>query len=250
MDSIGPLGVACTGNVSRSATPALESRLRRMGLQDLEFVVATHLHYFPESFFARLGPRFMTRYYRTFLDGPLAAASVAEVEGEVCGYLVGVLDGPQHRRLLLRHHGFGLAMAGVLGMCRRPWLAWVFVATRLRRYANAFRRSRQSGAHVPGMAGRTAVLSHVAVSEDCRLRGVGTLLISDLLYQAESAGCARVCLLTRAGNGGAGSYYEGHQWERVEESDSSPAGPFAQYQRELSQTTKLSVSPVNATATL
>ena len=81
---------------------------------------------FPESFFARFGPRFMTRYYSTSLDGPLASALVAEVDGEVSGYLVGILDGPRHRGLPLPHHRAGLATAGVLGICRRPWLGWEF----------------------------------------------------------------------------------------------------------------------------
>lgn len=221
-----------------------------MGLQDLPFVVATHLHHFPDSFFARLGPRFMTRYYRTFLDGPIAAAAVAEVEGEVCGYLVGVLDGTQHRRLLMRHHGVGLAITGILGMCWRPWLAWIFTSTRLRRYANAFHRSRQSGTSASRPAEKVAVLSHVAVSENYRFRGVGSLLISDFLQQAESAGCARVCLLTRAGDGGASRYYDSHQWERAEEPASSPAGHFVRYQRGLPPASRPNNSPIDTAATL
>ena len=241
----------------RPVAPVSNLRLRRMGLQDLPFVVSTHLHYFPESFFARLGPRYMTRYYRTFLDGPLAAAVVAEVEGEVCGYLVGILDGPRHRGLLLRHHGAGLAWAGVWAMGMRPWLAWEFAFTRLGRYANALRRSRTgptgptapTGPSSPRKVEKAAVLSHVAVREGCRRRGVGTQLINDFLQQAESAGCARVCLLTRAGSCGAGDYYESHQWERVEVPASSSAKPFVQYQRGLSRTCARSAPHVNAAAT-
>ncbi|KRB73141.1 hypothetical protein ASE01_20450 [Nocardioides sp. Root190] len=49
-----------------------------MDLQDLQPVVQAHLTTFPRGFFARLGSRFLTRYFRTFLDGPLAVALVVE----------------------------------------------------------------------------------------------------------------------------------------------------------------------------
>ena len=94
-------GPGLDGRWAVDDTPALGSarfQLRRMGLQDLHVVTDMHMAEFREGFFVRLGARFLRRYYRTFLDGPLATALVCESDGAVCGYLVGVLDPTAHPR--------------------------------------------------------------------------------------------------------------------------------------------------------
>ena len=185
-----------------------------MGLHDLPFVVQTHYHYFPHSFFARLGPRFMTRYYRTFLDGPLAVAIVIERDDVVSGYLVGVLIPPRHRKLLMQHHGIGLAAAAAIALITRPRLAVTFLITRLGRYLRAMRRARSSRPTDTPTAPLAAVLSHVAVAPSSRCQGLGTLLTEEFIRQAKEAGCARACLVTAPGERGAGAFYERRNWHQ------------------------------------
>ena len=193
-------------------------QLRRMGLQDLRFVVELHQSAFQEGFFVRLGGRFLRRYYRTFLDGPLATALVCEVDDEVCGYLVGVLNPPEHRRLLLHHHGASLVFHAFAGLAWRPRLALLFIRTRLARYLHAFaRQARGGGARVSETAA-PAVLTYVAVDPRSRGRGVGSALVAQFLDEAAAAGRSEARLVTIAGGGGAGGFYTSHDWARVGES--------------------------------
>lgn len=200
--------------------------LRRMGLQDLPFVVAAHRQHFADGFFARLGPRFLARYYRTFLDGPTAVAVVAERAGEPCGYLTGILRTRQHRRLLLRYHGPGLAVAGCSAMLRHPAAGLTFLTTRLPRYVRGLHRAldrrpsiessapSDAGGLPATLVGDVAVLTHVVVSEPRRHRGVGTRLVDYFVNEALSAGCAHAVLVTLADREGAAAFYERRGWTR------------------------------------
>lgn len=198
--------------------------LRRMGLQDLAFVVDAHRAHFADGFFARLGAGFLARYYRTFLDGgPTAVAVIAENDGTPCGYLTGVLHPQQHRQLLLRYHGPGLAFRGCVGMLRHPSTAFTFVATRLTRYARGLRRGLGTTTDGPANLGPTAVLTHVVVSDPRRHRGVGTRLVEDFLKEARQAGCATAALVTSADPTGAAGFYEARGWTR-RDSVTTPEG--------------------------
>ena len=200
-------------------------RIRRMGLQDLSYVVAAHQAEFGDGFFARLGPRFLARYYRTFLDGPTAVAIIAEGDGAPCGYLTGVVESRRHRALLLRYHGAGLAAHGCVAMLRHPRLAFTFVVTRSSKYLRGVRHGLSSGAPSvsPSPEGRTAVLTHIVVDEPHRDRGVGSQLLNHFVSDAAESGCARAALVTATGTSGAASFYEAHGWTRCG-SVSTPEG--------------------------
>jgi GNAT superfamily N-acetyltransferase len=190
--------------------------IRRMGLQDLSFVVATHRAEFGDGFFARLGPRFLARYYRTFLDGPAAVAVIAEDDGTRCGYLTGVLRTGEHRALLLRYHGVGLAAYACAAMLRHPKLGFDFLTTRSSRYLRGLTRGLTSRAQTagPNSGGETAVLTHIVVDESHRNRGIGRQLLNYFLTEASHVGCTRAALVTVMGNSGAAAFYEVHGWTR------------------------------------
>lgn len=222
--------------------PGDEVALRRMGLQDLPFVVEAHLAHFGDGFFARLGPRFLGRYYRTFLDGPTAVAVIAETDGAPCGYLTGILHTRQHRTLLLRYHGTGLALSGCAAMMRRPRVGLTFVATRLPRYVRGLRRSLMRTALDAGApersadattVGAPAVLSHVVVSEPRRLRGVGTRLVEHFLSEARQAGCSTAALVTLADPDGASAFYEARRWTRRSSLTTPDGKPLWRYTANL-----------------
>ena len=209
-----------------AVTPPDPAALRRMGLEDLPYVVRAHANHFPDGLFARLGPRFLTRYYRTFLDGPTAVAVIAEVDGSPAGYLTGVLRTRQHRQLLLRHHGPALAVTGCAALVRRPRVAYTFIATRLPRYVQGLKRDLGGPAavhaatppgtptHAANLAAETAVLSNVVVDGPRRHRGLGTRLVQHFLTQATDAGCSCAALVTVAETG-AGKFYEHLGWTRA-----------------------------------
>lgn len=206
--------------------------LRRMGLHDLEEVVGAHLAAFPDGFFARLGRRYLVRYYRTFLDGPLAVALVAENGGRMAGYLVGIVDPPRHRRLVFRYHGVGLAGRGAVGLVMRPRLLAQFVGSRARRYAAAVRRHCRTG--TPGVDhARVAVLSHLVVVPECRRGGVGRGLVTAFLEQAAAAGCSRACLVTIDGVGGASDFYAKQGWTHTATRQAPDGRALAHFELDL-----------------
>lgn len=219
-------GAEATPGSGSGASPSIQ--LRRMGLQDLAFVTGLHRATFREGFFVRLGARFLSRYYRTFLDGPLATALVCEKEGVVCGYLVGVLDPPEHRRLLFRHHGLSLAACAFASLIWRPGLALHFLRTRARRYLRAIaRRSTVSAAAVATR--KVAVLTYVAVDPAVRGNGIGYALVGKFLDEAAAAGRSEARLVTLAGPQGAGEFYAAQGWTRVGESRRADGQPLEHY---------------------
>ncbi|GAB6986851.1 hypothetical protein JCM10369A_33760 [Nocardioides pyridinolyticus] len=212
----GREGARATWGSGPNTSPAI--RLRRMGLQDLTFVTGLHRVTFREGFFVRLGATFLSRYYRTFLDGPLATALVCEKDGVVCGYLVGVIDPPEHRRLLLRHHGLSLAVTAFVNLLWRPGLALHFLRTRARRYLRALARKPRVSAGPASEARKVAVLTYVAVDPSVRGGGIGYALVGKFLDEAAAAGRSEACLVTIAGPQGAGGFYAAQGWVRVGES--------------------------------
>lgn len=181
---------------------------------DLPFVVREHRHHFPDGFFARLGPAFLTAFTRTYLGSPDGRAYVAELNGQTVAFLVGVTNPVGHRRYLLRVHGVQLAFRAACGLAIRPRLALHFLRTRLVRYSR--RLLSRGGAPDPGPTapgGLTAVLAHVAVATEARSRGIGTVLVDRFVADAAYCGCARVSLVTLTGVDGAGPYYQRLGWQ-------------------------------------
>lgn len=161
---------------SKRPTDAHLLIVRRMGVQDLEFVLEQHETHFPDNVFHRLGRRMLQCYYRTFLDSNHAVALVALIDGRPAGYLTGVLDTVRHRQLVKRFHGPSLAVAGLLAAVRHPLLASGLV----RRRMQVARRPTSKQPHPPTV---TAVLSHVAVQTSAHRRGAGSALVDAFLDQ-------------------------------------------------------------------
>lgn len=149
--------------------------VRRMGVQDLGFVIEQHKAHFPDNVFHRLGRRMLQCYYRTFLDSNHAVALVALIDGRPSGYLTGVLDTVKHRRLVKQFHAPSLAVASLLAALRHPLLA----AGLVRRRIQIRRRPASKQPVAPTV---TAVLSHVAVQTSTQRWGSGSALVDAFLH--------------------------------------------------------------------
>lgn len=211
----GPARVPADHGPGRPARPTGRRRVHLRGMRegDLDFVVDQHLEHFPNGFFARLGRGFLREYYRAFLTGPAACTTVAEMDGERVGYLVGVTRPGRQRDHVVRRHGGGLAARAAVAMLRRPWLALLFLRTRAVRYAGKLMRwLRPSSAEraTPGAA--VGVLTHVAVVPGAQSAGVGSCLVDEFETEAAHEGCERLVLVTASGERGAGRFYRRRGW--------------------------------------
>lgn len=191
-----------------------QALIRRMGLADLEFVVDEHLAHFPDNVFGQMGRRFLTEYYRTFLDGPHADAVVVVVGGSRVGYLVGVLDVREHRRLVRRFHFRRLALYAAAALTRRPRMAAGLLRRRIAVRLNAM---RSHGGETGDPSKGIAVLSHVAVRSEARGLGLGTSMILEFVERAQDGGARTVSVATRAGKAGAGDLYRRLGWKLANE---------------------------------
>jgi len=208
---------------SSSAREPVGTDIRIMVREDVPFVVSQHREAFPTNVMGRMGSIFLRRYYRTFLDGPFAVAVVAERHGRNVGYLVGILDTHQHRRILLRRHGMALAGALLLGFVLHPGLVTRMVSSRVSKALASKRTAREQGSDSDLAEGGdvgvgpdpepVAVLSHVAVPEGSQHQGLGRYLVDFFVAEAWRAGCSEVCLATLDDADGAWKFYERLGWE-------------------------------------
>ena len=212
-----------------ASLPAKVVRYRRMGLGDLDAVVTQHATHFPDNPMSRLGTGFLNRYYRTFLDGPHAAAAVAVSEDGVMGFVVGVLDTVEHRRLLRRYHGRSLAASALAAGFAHPTTAGRIVWHRLWVTLSRLRNSVTHSSPVE----RVAVLSHLAVAVEGRGLGIGTAMVEAFLRDCSQAGATRVCVATGAGELGAGGLYGRLGFRLVRERDTFDGRRIELYEMRL-----------------
>lgn len=207
---------SCKGTVLPSTPSAV--RIRTARREDLSFVVAQHQSFFPDGFFVRLGGRFLSEYYRSFMTDRASCVLVAEESGRPVGYLVGTPDPDLHRHHVMRKHGKRLCLLGLGALLRQPNLILMFLRTRGWRYLRAAVRHR-SEARVRRVATRTdttGVLNHVAVLPEHQGEGIGSLLIQALEEAALAAGCDRLVLVTGS-DGLAPAYCRSTGWSYVGE---------------------------------
>lgn len=190
--------------------------IRQLRPEDLPFVVEQHLHHFPSGFFARLGPRFLTEYYRSFLTSDHACSLLAIDGRERIGFLVGLVAPRAHRAHVLRHHRTGLAARAAVALSVRPALLAHFLRTRARRYARKLIVSRIRPVATPTSGPPAAVLAHLAVTPHQQGRGAGTMLIEHFESAVAAGGREQIVLVTETGGPGDG-YYRCHGWLPVGE---------------------------------
>lgn len=183
-------------------------------------VARLHRRALPVGFFAQLGTPFLTAYHRGFVDGPDGLAIVAEGEDGVVGFVVGAARARRHSRWMVRHRGIVLALAGIVGMLRRPSVLARFLRTRLGRYLRGLWRRLAPG-HVAAEPGRSqpgaddvAVLHHVAVDPRARGDGAGAALVAEFVNELRARQVSDVRLVTEARDG-AGPLYRRLGWTEV-----------------------------------
>ena len=124
--------------------------IRLMERADISFAVRLHTEVLHPGFFVRLGPRFLSAYYSTYLTSPAAIALIGEHQGEPVGFLVGVMDRDSHYRHVIRSERVDLGIALLTALATRPSLVSQFARTRLLRYVRGVRRHARPKWSCPG----------------------------------------------------------------------------------------------------
>jgi GNAT superfamily N-acetyltransferase len=153
---------------------------------DLNGIVVAHCSAFPCFFMTLLGRRFLTVFYRHFIDHPLGIALIArDAEGPILGFLAGTREPAEFFRVLRKRQGLTLALAAVPALVCHP----IRVAERL------WAAVRYRGDAPPELPGYW-LLSSFGVRKDRAGAGIGTALLLQFLAGAVQAGAAGIYLVT------------------------------------------------------
>lgn len=216
--------------MTQTAVASRQVAIRHLDGSGVDFAARLHRQALPHGLFPRLGHAFLRVYHHAFCRSPHAIALVAEVNGRPAGFLVGTVRQREHYRWLLADSGGRLLGRAVLGVLRRPPLAWRILRTRASRYLAALARLGRTGSPQASRAsGRAGVLTHVAVSTDARGGGVGAQLVDAFLREAGAHGIAVARLTTLSGPEGAGDFYRRLGWDRVAERSDWDGQPIEVY---------------------
>jgi ribosomal protein S18 acetylase RimI-like enzyme len=188
-------------------------RIRAMQTCDVGQAAIWHREEFPRGFYARLGPRFVRAYYRTFVASRHASALVAvSGDGQVVGYLAGTLDAAEHNRHAVFRHLLRLTLVALVCLLRRPGLWRDFVRSRALWYARRVLRLVVAAIRPSAAGRRTGELTYLVCSARFRGRGIGTRLVAEFERQATAAGTSRLTLVTSAGDHRVRAFYESSAW--------------------------------------
>ena len=206
--------------------------VRDLQPKDCRATAALHVRLLPHGFFARLGPRFLVAYHRSFQRSPHAVSLVAVRDGEVVGFLLGLLRPGAHGAQVLRSSGLHLATAGALGLLLHPRLLALFVRTRLARYARGISRRIRPAPSQP-VTQEVAVLQHVAVDPTRRQAGAGRALVRAFEELVAEAGVGQVVLLTMPEEDGAPAFYRRLGYEEQGRVRGADGGEWLRYCRRV-----------------
>lgn len=155
---------------------------------DIDRVVGVHLERFPNHRSTRLGPAFLHRMYEWFLFHMPELALVAEINGQVEGFILGSVGGYGRRvfAFAFKEIVSGLLSKPELLLDGRTYQLW---HSYIRGLLPA-RTSSKGIAHAAGARGKVVSFASVAVSS--RYPGLGTYLIQALEVKARNIGADRL----------------------------------------------------------
>ena len=173
-------------------------------LRSADAALAAELHRaaFPGFFLSSLGTRFLTEFYRGFINEPTAVTVAAHsVDGLLVGAAVGTTDPEAFFRRLVRRRFVRFFAAAAVAALRAP--------NRSLRLLRAARYRGVEGApQAPG-----ALLSSIWVAPEAQDTGIGRLLLGAWLDSAASAGAERAYLTTDAAeNASVNEFYTRNGW--------------------------------------
>jgi ribosomal protein S18 acetylase RimI-like enzyme len=167
--------------------------VRRGGPTDVEPAARLHAEQIAEGFLSLLGPGFLRRLYGRITRTDGSFLLVAEVDGQVVGFVAGSADVGGLYRSFIRHDGLRAGL-GAAGPLIRNW----------RRVLETLRHGSGDGAG----RGRGTELLAIAVDGDAQGAGVGGVLVADFLAEVVRGGGRSAYVVVASDNGGAIRLYQ------------------------------------------
>ena len=94
-----------------------------MTYRDIKQTALLQISYLPTGLFPKLGPGFVRRWHRTFIDSPTGVALVVrDTDESVVAYLLGTTDQHAYVHHVLAKDRLALAWRGAAGLLLRPAL--------------------------------------------------------------------------------------------------------------------------------
>ncbi|MBW8000403.1 MAG: GNAT family N-acetyltransferase [Planctomycetes bacterium] len=171
--------------------------------EHIKDVVEVHIGAFPEFFLTFLGPKFLSEFYKSFLDDPMGIGFVAQdVETkQVLGAIVGPLVPDGYFKRLIKRRWWAFCIASISAVLKKP--------TAIKRLFRAvfYRGESPSGS-------QRALLSSIAVSPETQGMGVGKSLVDNWVEQVKQRQGLGCFLTTDAENNDAiNGFYQKLGWQ-------------------------------------
>lgn len=163
--------------------------LRSANERDLDAIVRVHQKAFRGFLMTLLGPRFLRGYYQCVLEYPQAIFLVAELEGQVVGFVAGFVNPPRFYARI-RQRKLSLALVAASHLVWRPHL-WQRTLTSMRRV-----KTTALDKDVPHLA----ELASLGVAPHVQGRSIGKQLVQAFLETAARHNVHEVMLTTDAHN--------------------------------------------------
>ena len=181
-----------------------------------------HIRELPVGLFPRLGPQFVKRWHRAFIQSPHAVAlSAVDIDPDgderLAGFLVGATDHDAFVHELVGRHRNALAVRAAVALAVRPRLLGLFLRTRAGAYLRLLRRTStgrrpRDASQNGGRVSCTAELTAIVITPDLRGTGVGNALVEEFLARCAAAGARTAELSTTSGPASAAGFYSHTGW--------------------------------------
>jgi ribosomal protein S18 acetylase RimI-like enzyme len=150
---------------------------------DLPQVVDVHLKSFPGFFLTFLGHSFLALLYRNMQSDPESVVWVASSDGEIEGFVAGVMHQSGFYQRLIKRQKWAFAAAALGALLRRP-----SIAPRLLRALRQPAEAQHASAE--------ACLMSIAVRPESEGKGIGKQLVTAFCQELARRGVPGVCLTT------------------------------------------------------
>ena len=164
---------------------------RKARPDDLRAVVRIHQQAFAGFFLTRLGPGFLTKYYRLVLERPDGILIVAVNDRDVAGFVAGFAS-PVGFYGEMKKKKLSFTLAVIPALLRAPGIC--------KRLLLDFREVRKSAAPGPAREPGRGELSSIGVAPAWSGQGVGHGLLTAFIARAKELGLNAITLTSDADN--------------------------------------------------